>query len=112
MNNKNYPNLKSWKKGQSGNPAGRKAGSKNVSTIVHKLLKQNTVDEILASNNLSDMAHGQPTSYAQAMVLTMIKKALEGDIRAVRWLAERQDNLKLDARQARRARSPANRSGS
>lgn len=91
MNSKNYPNLKSWKKGQSGNPAGRKPGSRNVSTIVRKMLEQNTVDEMLVSNNLADMAHGQPISYAKAMVLAMIKKALEGDIRAVRWLAERQD---------------------
>lgn len=91
MNNKNYPNLKSWKKGQSGNPAGRRQGSKNVSTIVRKLLEQNAVDELMSSSNLSDLANGQPTSYAQAMVLAMIKKALEGDVRAVRWLAERQD---------------------
>ena len=69
MNNKNYPNLKSWKKGQSGNPAGRKQGSKNVSTIVRKLLEQNAVDELMFSGNLSDLANGQPTSYAQAMVL-------------------------------------------
>lgn len=91
MNNKNYPNLKSWRKGQSGNPAGRKQGSKNISTIVRKLLEQNAVDELLSSSNLSDLAKGQPTSYAQAMVLAMIKKALEGDVRAVKWLAERQD---------------------
>jgi hypothetical protein len=69
MNNKNYPNLKSWKKGQSGNPTGRKQGSKNVSTIVRKLLEQNVVDGILTSSNLDDLAKGQPTSYAQAMVL-------------------------------------------
>lgn len=91
MNNKNYPNLKPWKHGQSGNPAGRKLGSKNVSTIVRKLLEQNAVDEIISSSNLTDLAKGQPTSYAQAMVLAMIKKALEGDVRAVKWLAERQD---------------------
>lgn len=91
MNNKNYPNLKSWKKGQSGNPAGRKQGSKNVSTIVRKLLEQNAVDNILLTSNLADLAKGQPTSYAQAMVLAMIKKALEGDVRAVKWLADRQD---------------------
>ena len=91
MNNKNYANLKPWKKGQSGNPAGRKQGSKNVSTIVRKLLEQNAVDRLLSSSNLSDLARGQPTSYAQAMVLAMIKKALEGDVRAVKWLAERQD---------------------
>lgn len=91
MNTKNYPNLKPWKRGQSGNPAGRKPGSKNVSTIVRKLLEQKAVDEMLSINNLNDLANGQPTSYAQAMVLAMIKKALEGDVRAVRWLAERQD---------------------
>lgn len=91
MNNKNYPNLKPWKRGQSGNPAGRKLGSKNVSTIVRKLLDQNAVDEVLSSSNLTNLAKGQPTSYAQAMVLAMIRKALEGDVRAVKWLAERQD---------------------
>ncbi len=91
MNNKNYPNLKPWKKGQSGNPTGRKPGSKNVSTIVRKLLEQNAVEEILSSSNLTDLANGQPTSYAQAMVLAMIKKGLEGNVQAVSWLADRQD---------------------
>jgi hypothetical protein len=91
VNTKNYPNLKHWKPGQSGNPAGRKPGSKNVSTIVRKLLEQNTIDEMLSSNNLANMTNGKSTSYAQAMVLAMIKKALEGDVRAVKWLAERQD---------------------
>ncbi len=91
MNTKSYPNLKSWKPGQSGNPAGRKPGSKNVSTIVRKLLEQDAIDEILYSSNLADLAKGQPTSYAQAMVLAMIRKALEGDVQAVKWLAERQD---------------------
>jgi hypothetical protein len=91
MNTKNYPNLKHWKPGQSGNPAGRKYGSKNISTIVRKLLEQDAKDGILTDSNLIDLANGQPTSFAQAMVLAMIKKALEGDVRAVRWLAERQD---------------------
>ncbi|QQS18039.1 hypothetical protein IPL68_05335 [Candidatus Saccharibacteria bacterium] len=91
MYNKNYPNLKPWKSGQSGNPAGRKQGSKNISTIVRKLLEQNAGANLLFSTHLTDLAKGQPTSYAQAMVLAMIKKALEGDVRAVRWLAEHQD---------------------
>lgn len=91
MNTKNYPNLKPWKPGQSGNPTGRKPGSKNVSTIVRKLLEQDAEKGLLSSSNLTNLASGQPTSYAQAMVLAMIKKALEGDVRAVRWLAERQD---------------------
>jgi hypothetical protein len=40
---------------------------------------------------LTDLAKGQPTSYAKAMVLAMIKKALEGDVQAVKWLSECQD---------------------
>src|SRR5215210_6970327 len=91
MSNKNFSNLKPWKPGQSGNPAGRKPGSKNVSTIVRKLLEQDAVEEILSSSNLNNLANNQTTSYAQAMVLAMIKKALEGNVQAVSWLAERQD---------------------
>lgn len=90
MNNKNYPNLKSWKKGQSGNPVGRKVGSKNVSTIVRDLLEQDANEQLLARSNIADLANGKPTSYAQAIVLAMLKKALEGNVQAVCWLAEQQ----------------------
>lgn len=72
MNTKNYPNLKPWKPGQSGNPTGRKPGSKNVSTIVRKLLEQDAEKGLLSSSNLTNLASGQPTSYAQAMVLAMM----------------------------------------
>jgi hypothetical protein len=50
MNNKNYPNLKPWKRGQSGNPAGRKPGSQNVSTIVRNLLEQDTQNDLLEAS--------------------------------------------------------------
>lgn len=91
MNNKKYKNLKPWKPGQSGNPAGRKPGSKNVSTIVRELLEQDAIESVLGGIPLSKSIKGKSTSYAQAMVLVMIQKALEGDVRAVRWLADRED---------------------
>jgi hypothetical protein len=47
MPNKQYPNLKPWPPGVSGNPAGRKLGSKNISTIVRELLEQDITDELL-----------------------------------------------------------------
>jgi len=90
MNNKNYPNLKSWKKGQSGNPAGRKVGSKNVSTIVRQVLEQDADNAILVGTKIADLTQGKPTSYAQAIVLAMLKKALEGNVQAVCWLTEQQ----------------------
>ena len=90
MNNKNYPNLKPWKAGQSGNPAGRKVGSKNVSTIVSELLAQDASEQLLTSNNIADLANGKPTSYAQAIVFAMLKKALMGNVQAACWLTEQQ----------------------
>jgi|GEM_PF-1304832 hypothetical protein len=91
MNNKNYPNLKSWKQGQSGNPAGRKIGSKNVSTIVRNLLEQDANEQLLTSSNIADLANGKTTSYAQSIVFAMLKKALEGNVQAVCWLADQQE---------------------
>ena len=88
MNNKNYPNLKSWKKGQSGNPTGRKKGSRNVATIVKQVLEQDADTNILVGAKISDLTNGQPTSYAQAIILAMLKKALEGNVQAACWLAE------------------------
>lgn len=90
INNKNNPNLKPWRKGQSGNPAGRKVGSKNVSTIVRELLEQDANEQILTSNNIADLANGKPTSYAQAIVFAMLKKALTGNVQAACWLVEQQ----------------------
>lgn len=88
---KSLANLQKWPKGTSGNPAGRKPGSKNVSTIVRELLEQDVANGVLGGIPLSKSVKGKSTSYAQAMVLVMIQKALEGDVRAVRWLADRED---------------------
>lgn len=90
MSNKNQ-NLKPWKKGQSGNPAGRKVGSKNVSTIVRELLEQDANENLLANANIADLINGKPSSYAQAIVFAMLKKALEGNVQAVCWLTEQQE---------------------
>lgn len=90
MKNKNYPNLKPWKAGQSGNPTGRKVGSKNVSTIVKQVLEQDADVGILIGTKIADLTNGKPTSYAQAVVLAMLKKALEGNVQAACWLTEQQ----------------------
>lgn len=91
MNNKNNSNLKPWKKGQSGNPAGRKVGSRNVSTIVRELLEQDANEQLLTSNNIVALTNGETTSYAQAVVFVMLKKALEGNVQAVCWLVDQQE---------------------
>jgi hypothetical protein len=90
MNNNKNSNLKPWKPGQSGNPTGRKVGSKNISTIVRELLEQDADERLLVSSHIADLTRGKPTCNAQAIALAMLKKALEGNVQAVCWLADQQ----------------------
>ena len=91
MLNKKHPNLKSWMPGQSSNPAGRKSGSKNVSTIVRQLLEQDANTNLLDDSKIAELTNGKPTTYAQAIVLAMLKRASEGNVQAVKWLTEQQE---------------------
>lgn len=91
MKTQKYPNLKPWQSGQSGNPAGRKPGSKNMSTIVQELLGNETVTDILALNNLTQFTQNTSTTYAEAVVWAIISKALQGNVQAALWLAEHQE---------------------
>ncbi len=91
MKNKKYPNLTPWQPGQSGNPAGRRSGSKNMSTIVQELLDQEADNGMLAKSTIAELLEGSSPTYAKAVVLATIHKALQGDIRAITWLAEQQE---------------------
>lgn len=90
MNDKNYPNLKPWQPGTSGNPTGRKPGSRNVSTIVRELLEQDIDDNFPMSERIAQVINGKDKSYVEALVISMIKKAIDGDVRAATWLVEQQ----------------------
>jgi hypothetical protein len=91
MNNQKHPNLKSWQPGQSGNPAGRKPGSKNISTIVQELLDEEANADLLSKSSIAELVQGTSTSYAKAVVWVAIQKALKGDMRAAIWLTEQQE---------------------
>ncbi len=91
MNNKEYPNLRPWQPGQSGNPAGRKPGSKNIATIVNELLEQEANTAMLKKGGIADLTQGASTSYAKAIVWATVLRAMGGDMRAVIWLAEQQE---------------------
>jgi hypothetical protein len=77
----NEQNLKSFKKGQSGNPNGRPKGSLNRSTIAKKWL------EVLSQEELED---GQVKwlSNEEAMTLALIRKARNGDVNAYKALMD------------------------
>ncbi|MFO0920112.1 MAG: DUF5681 domain-containing protein [Candidatus Saccharimonadales bacterium] len=71
-------NLKPWQPGQSGNPNGRPKGSKNLKSIISNIL-----DDTSSYDNLTDWEQqDRSKTPAQAIVLSLASKALNGDIRA------------------------------
>jgi hypothetical protein len=75
-------NLNPFKKGESGNPAGRPKGSKNRSTIARQWLEvnQNLKNPLTGENELM--------SQEDLMTLALIKKAREGDVAAYKALMD------------------------
>jgi hypothetical protein len=71
-----------FKKGESGNPAGRPKGSKNRSTIARQWLEVN--------QNLKNPITGENETMSQEdlMTLALIKKAREGDVNAYKALMD------------------------
>jgi hypothetical protein len=71
-----------FKKGKSGNPAGRPKGSKNRSTIARQWLEVN--------QNLKNPITGENETMSQEdlMTLALIKKAREGDVNAYKALMD------------------------
>jgi len=78
-NNKGIQNLKHFKKGQSGNPKGRKKGIKDNKTLLREMLALEVTTH-----------EGKKISNQQLMLMRLLKKAIEeGDIRAIREIFDR-----------------------
>ena len=75
-------NLNPFKKGESGNPAGRPKGAKNRSTIARQWLEVN--------QSLKNPLTGEQELMSQEdlMTLAIIKKAREGDVAAYKALMD------------------------
>tara|TARA_R110002073_G_scaffold34311_3_gene101999 strand:- start:815 stop:1150 length:336 start_codon:yes stop_codon:yes gene_type:complete len=67
----NEENLKSFKKGESGNPKGRPKGKKNRSTIARKWLEASQKKENVLTGELEKLTQ------EDLMTLAQIKKAIE-----------------------------------
>lgn len=79
-------NLKSWKPGQSGNPAGKPKGAKNLSTLIQEMMSDDEF-ELLLEHPLHGIEKytGMP---AKAIIHTAMRRAANGDQRWADWLAK------------------------
>ena len=83
-----------FKKGESGNPSGRPKGSKNLTTLLEKELKQ----RVLVTEN----GRRRSISKQEAMVKHLVNKAVSGDRALMQLLLE-----EIRLLEARAAASPS-----
>ena len=74
------PRETQFKKGRSGNPKGRPAGSRNMRTIV--------ADELAQPIIVTEGGRQRKMPTAQVVIRQCVQKALKGDLRAIIALAE------------------------
>lgn len=87
-------NLKPWKPGVSGNPAGRTKGSKNLSTILRELEDEDfDWDKVPIKSKELAKQIGAPW---KAIMFTALAKAYSGDVRAMEWLRKGAYGDKMD----------------
>jgi hypothetical protein len=77
------PKSHSWKKGQSGNPKGRKRGSKNKNTIIISLMEARLGRRIPDPKKLTAQ---------EALLWKAIQKGLAGDAKAMAFAFKRYDD--------------------
>lgn len=80
----NSENLTPWQAGQSGNPTGKPKGALNRATILKRYLAASVKD---APTDIPIELEGKIT-VEEAIALALIKKALSGDIAAIKEIQD------------------------
>jgi hypothetical protein len=74
------PSASRFRKGESGNPAGRPRGSKNLATLFEKELKERI--------RINENGRSRSINKQEAMVKYLVNKALSGDRRLLQLMLE------------------------
>lgn len=81
-------NLKSWKPGESGNPAGKPKGTRNRSTIVRELLEAKAFKKFTDQQKELIGDDHDPKTLADQMAAALALRALQGDPAAFKELMD------------------------
>ena len=95
VRDKRHENLTPFKPGESGNPAGKKKGTKNYKTLIRDMLEIDASDHIETEDRekIEAMAKvlGKHFSMRQLMVFKQYQKAIKGDTSAFNALVDREE---------------------
>jgi hypothetical protein len=94
------PKSGQWKPGQSGNPGGKKKGTKNSATIIREIMQR----------KLKITEHGKTRKITvhEGLYLKCLDPALKGNLKAIAYLIDQheQSQTKQDKRKANRVVIP------
>lgn len=85
----NTKNLTSWQPGQSGNPAGKPKGTKQLSSWIREMMEDENFTVNVKGKKLGEAP-------VKAIINTLIIKAINGDLKAIDLLAKYGYGSKFD----------------
>ncbi|MFC3694902.1 DUF5681 domain-containing protein [Chenggangzhangella methanolivorans] len=81
------PKTGQFKKGQSGNPGGRKKGSQNISATLKEVLDQEV--------EITESQKKQRATLEKALMLRWVQEGLKGNVRAIEGIYDRKQRIEL-----------------
>jgi len=92
---------KGWKPGQSGNPNGRPKKGEAWADVANELLNSKEIDITmkLADGKVKRLSLESDKSFRHAVIVGMIKEAMNGNVQAAKELADRTEGKSKERRE-------------
>ena len=92
---------KGWKPGQSGNPNGRPKKGEAWADVANELLNSKEIDITMkmADGKVKRLSLESDKSFRHAVIVGMIKEAMNGNVQAARELADRTEGKSKERRE-------------
>lgn len=99
---------KGWKPGESGNPNGRPPKGEAWADVANELLNSKEIDITMkmADGKVKRLSLESDKSFRHAVIVGMIKEAMNGNVQAARELADRTEGKSKEIREVTNKTEP------
>ena len=99
---------KGWKPGQSGNPNGRPKKGEAWADVANELLNSKEIDITMkmADGKVKRLSLESDKSFRHAVIVGMIKEAMNGNVQAAKELADRTEGKSKEIREVTNKTEP------
>jgi hypothetical protein len=90
------PKSSQWKRGESGNPGGKKKGAKNGATILNEIMQRKV--------RITEQGRSRKISVHQGLYLKYLDPALKGNLKAAAYLIDKHEAVQTQEAEREAAR--------